>query len=200
MQTTGDHDMKKLILAALMMVMAGMPLKAAHADDDVFLDEGDGGFDTMAPSNSGGEPTLADDPFAAEMAPPKAAPKAAPKPAAPVPAKPVVAAKPAAPAPVVKPVAAQPKPEPQAPHDEIVSASAEPVASKEKKHYDKYAGGSYMTTTDACPMMRGPASVGAPMVVVKPAKKVWVEESDPSWVKAYNKAGEPGYLSKECFK
>jgi hypothetical protein len=71
---------------------------------------------------------------------------------------------------------------------------------KAKKHYDKYAGGAYMTTTDSCPMMRGPASVGAPMVVVKPAKKIWVEESDPAWVKAYNKAGEPGYLSKVCFK
>lgn len=234
--------MKKLILAALMVVAAGLPLKVVLADDDVFLDEGDGGFDTMA-SPSGGEPTLADDPFASEAptskSVPKAVSKAAAKPVAPAAkpaAKPVVAAQPAAkpdvkpvkvaqPAPVVKPegkphVASEAKPA-QAAKTAPVPVSAAPAptvaqddavpfpreeqtpetsAPKAKKHYDKYAGGAYMTTTDSCPMMRGPASVGAPMVVVKPAKKIWIEESDPAWVKAYNKAGEPGYLSKDCFK
>jgi hypothetical protein len=243
--------MKKLILAALMVVAAGLPLKVVHADDDVFLDEGDGGFDTMA-GPSGGEPTLADDPFASEAPASKSVPKAASKVAAPAAkpaAKPVVAAQPAVvptvpksaskpaakpdvksvqvaqPAPVVKPEgkhhvapeakpaqAAQtaPAPAPAASASTVAQDEAVPFpreeqtqetsAPKAKKHYDKYAGGAYMTTTDSCPMMRGPASVGAPMVVVKPAKKIWIEESDPAWVKAYNKAGEPGYLSKDCFK
>jgi hypothetical protein len=123
-----------------------------------------------------------------------------------------VASKPAPKAPVAvkappkaKPVVLEPVMSEPAESDVAITDEAappvEPVkVKKAKKAYNKFVGGSYMTTTDACPMMRGPAAVGEPMTLVKPARKIWTEEGDSQWVKAYNKSGEPGYVSKDCFR
>jgi hypothetical protein len=47
-------------------------------------------------------------------------------------------------------------------------------------------------------MTREPASDSAQMIVVKPSHKIWVENVDPNWVKGFNKAGEAGYISRDC--
>lgn len=167
--------------------------KVAHAadNDDVFMDEGDGDFD----------------------APPVAAPPAAKKEVkvekapAPRPAAPPVEAKEEVPtltddaAPTIVP----PTEDPSAP---AAAAPKEKKASKKKseKKASKTAsapvatGGSFVTTKEACPMMRTPASTGETMFTVKASKKIWVEDAGDGWVKGFNKAGEPGYLSKECLQ
>lgn len=60
--------------------------------------------------------------------------------------------------------------------------------------------GGFKVTTSDCPMMRKPASEGSPMITVKATRKVWVEEIDQNWVRGFNKAGKPGYLNRSCFE
>lgn len=60
-------------------------------------------------------------------------------------------------------------------------------------------GGIYVTTNTECPMTRTPASEGEEMIVVKPAKKIWVQKvKGGKWFRAFNKSGEPGYIQSSC--
>jgi hypothetical protein len=158
----------------MMSILAPGSSRNAHADDSIWMDDGDGDFDS-----ADGE---AEAPPVAQPAPkPQPVAKPAPVPAPPVaveideevnvpPAKPKAKAKVAAPA--------------QAPTRTRASVSV--------------GKGRFMTTTDSCPLLREPASAEQ-MTVVKGERKIWVEEVDESWVRAFNKSGEPGYISRECF-
>ena len=62
------------------------------------------------------------------------------------------------------------------------------------------ASGIYVVTKERCPMSREPASESPVVLTVKAEKKIWVEEVDGQWVRAFNKAGEPGYIQRDCVK
>jgi hypothetical protein len=217
------------IAVALTTLTVGAPhSRAAGSGDDVFLDEGDGDFGappgTPSASPKGGaaakapgaEPSspVAD---AVPLTPPAST-------AATAPADVTAPATATAEEPPGNALGASE--EPAAPSAETPTAPSEPAAPKKSSHSAKQAShahkektkhehghetsgkaaktsssgkGTFMTTKDSCPMMREPASDGAPMIVVKPARKIWVEKVDKDWVRGFNKAGEPGYLSKDCF-
>lgn len=169
--------------------------RAAYAagNDDVFMDEGDGDF---------GQAPVASEPASAPAA--QADANIVDTPAIP----PLVddqlestssapTEDPAAPAAVTpkekksKKKSSKKKSDKVAVVDSVPAAPAPaPVAAK----------GSFVTTKEACPMMRTPASTGETMLTVKASKKIWVEQAGDGWVKGWNKAGEPGYISKECVR
>ena len=169
----------------------------AANDEDMFLDEGDADFSTMQPA-SGTEPTTADAPPANE----------APMPPSNADADDVMSPEPAGGG---SPAFAEPSNE--APTDEGAPeptkkakkakkpvAKAEPKKKAPKAAAKKAKGGAgmFVVTKDACPMMREPASESEPMITVKPSKKIWVESVDDQWVRGFNKAGEGGYISRDC--
>lgn len=207
--------MKKLwLIAATMIALIALaaPIKIVAADEDfvefaandedVFLDEGDSDFSAMAPDAGGsadaGTPPKDEAPMPpsnadADVMTPEPADGGSPAFAAPsedssgedasMPAaKPEKKAKKAK-----KTAAAEPK--------KAKKAKPAAVAKKSKK---SSGGGMFVVTRDSCPMMREPASEGEPMITVKPSKKIWVEKVDEQWVRGFNKAGEPGYISKDC--
>ncbi len=85
------------------------------------------------------------------------------------------------------------------------NAKIKKATAKEKKKIEdgsigeKKAAGLFMTTKSKCPMMREQGTEGTPMFVVKAERKLWVEAVDQEWVKGFDKNGEPGYLSRNCF-
>ena len=87
--------------------------------------------------------------------------------------------------------------------DEDETESNAPAQPEKKVHRGQKsakgaAGGQFVVTKNACPMMRSPASEGEPMLVIKSEKKIWVEKVDGNWVKGFNKAGEGGFIQKDC--
>jgi hypothetical protein len=93
---------------------------------------------------------------------------------------------------------------PAAAPEEAPAATPKKEAKKAKvaKASKKSSGakGKFANTKTECPLLREPASESETMVTVKAPRKIWVEEVDASWVRAFNKAGEPGYVSTECFE
>jgi len=185
-----------IVFAALAILTTMSIARTAFAEgaSDVFMDEGDGDFDSMPAPPA---PPQADAPPKKEDAVVQKAPE--PRPAVkqedPMDAMPMLSdesAQPAAtPAPTedpAQPADAKPKKEKKPAKKKKATASADGTAVK----------GQFVTTKDACPMMRSPASTGETMLTVKAQKKIWVEDAGDGWVKAFNKAGEPGYVSKEC--
>ena len=85
-----------------------------------------------------------------------------------------------------------------APAQEEAPPKKLPKKKKPSKVASSGGKGRFASTRDACPMMREPASDAEKMTTVRTDIKIWVEEVDESWVRAYNKAGEPGYVSKDC--
>jgi hypothetical protein len=96
-------------------------------------------------------------------------------------------------------------------HVDNDSHDEQPAVNHSEHHADHHAvthnehhkaahagGGMFVVTKSACPMTREPASDSAQMIVVKPSHKIWVENVDPNWVKGFNKAGEAGYISRDC--
>jgi outer membrane biosynthesis protein TonB len=189
-------------IAAMLSTLSIARTAYAEGASDVFMDEGDGDFDSM-PAPPAATAPVAEAPPKVE-APPKAEP---------------VAPKVAEPRPAIKPEpeadnitmltddAAQPSATPAPTEDPAQPKEAKP--KKEKKSKKKKAtastedtsvkaAGQFVTTKEPCPMMRSPASTGETMLTVKASKKIWVEDAGDGWVKAFNKAGEPGYVSKEC--
>jgi cytoskeletal protein RodZ len=191
-----------LVMAAVAVLTVMTLARTAFAADDVFMDEGDGDFDSMpaqAPA------PVAQVPAKENTAVPKIA---APRPAAPeldssdqIPLLTDDSSQPAAtPAPTEDPsapAAAEPKAKKASKKKKAAAKKAAATASSDERPAAKSAG-SFVTTKEACPMMRSPASTGETMLTVKASKKIWVEDAGEGWVKAYNKAGEPGYVSKEC--
>lgn len=192
-----------LLFAALAILTTMTVARSAYAaGDDVFMDEGDGDFDAMP------APPKENAPHHEETAVPKVA---APQPAMntedavheeipqltddssaaqPAPAPTEEVAKPAT---DVKPKADKKKKKAKEKTAQVetpapTEAAAAPVAAK----------GQFVTTKDACPMMRSPASTGETMLTVKASKKIWVEDAGDGYWRAFNKAGEPGYVAKDC--
>ena len=62
----------------------------------------------------------------------------------------------------------------------------------------KKEAGIYVVTNGPCTMNRAPASESEAMITVKPSKKIWVQEVDDKWLRAFNKAGEAGYIARDC--
>lgn len=172
------------IVLAMTMVTFHAPLAHAGDGDDVFLDEGDGDFAApTAPAPQAEAPAPVDSsPMGEEPAAPPSSTlveeatgdSSMPSPAE-MPEKPAKKSKKA-----VKPAVAK-----KAPKSHKVAKS-------------KPGRGYFVTTKEACPMMREPASEGSQMITVRASKKIWVEEVDETWVRGFNKAGEPGYISRDC--
>lgn len=161
-------------MSVFLLMSVSCPVLKVQADvDNVFVDENDGDFDAYAiiPEHL------------ATPNEPKEKPKAAPAPE-------TVAHE--------APKTAPPKPV------ETVEKVKKPKKSKpvaEKKTPTKSTGpGLYVRTKEACPMLRKPASDSPAMLTVKASKRIWVQEVDENWVKAYNKSGEPGYIQRDCLE
>ncbi len=193
-----------LVIAAVAVLTVMTLARTAFAGEDVFMDEGDGDFDSM-PAPPTAQPPATEEPTKKQTAVPKIA---APRPAAPpgesseqIPTLTDDSSQPEAnPAPTVDPsapLAAEPKEKKVSKKKKSPAKKAAASASNEEAPSAK-VGGSFVTTKEACPMMRSPASTGETMLTVKASKKIWVEDAGEGWVKAYNKAGEPGYVAKEC--
>lgn len=206
-------------IALLVSAITYLPTSIAAKGDEVFLDEGDGDFESV-PILPGGAPALkvekrADAAPSVESVPKKeskkeskkeakkAASKEAKKSAAKE--KPAPAPAPEAePAPSVPVAVSEPAPAPvgaepvmdQQPNDNKPPKSKRP--GKPTKSAKKRDPGIFVTTKEACPAKRAPASEAEPVFSVKAARKIWVEQVDEKWVRAYNKAGEPGYVSRDC--
>lgn len=172
--------MFKRILTPVLLVCA-LASTSYGADDDVFLDEGSADFDSM--------PAAVDEPVAEvkEPTPPNPDQSETEVPMLADDSADVVDT------PVQAPVKAAP----------VKKAKKEKVAKvvkPAKRAKAVAAAGSFVTTTEACPMHRAPASTSETMLTLKPARKIWVEAAEEGWVKGFNKAGEPGYISRDCVK
>jgi hypothetical protein len=177
--------------AAVLSTMSIARTAFAEGASDVFMDEGDGDFDSM-PAPPAAEEPKADVPKVAE---PRPAVKEEPQ----QDEMPMLVDDGAAPA-----ATPAPTEDPAQPAEAKPKKEKKPAAAKKKKATaakdgtSVKAAGQFVTTKDACPMMRSPASTGETMLTVKASKKIWVEDAGDGWVKAFNKAGEPGYVSKDC--
>jgi len=106
----------------------------------------------------------------------------------------------AAPAPAVKPAPAKPAKKKAATAESEKIKPAADKKSRKPASVSQVGVGHFVRTKDACPMLRQPASDSEEMLTVKPAKKIWVEDVDANWVKAFNKEGEPGFIQKDCLE
>jgi len=192
--------LKKLILILALIgasssIALTTPVAQAAGADDVFLDEGDGDFDSLPAPPPAPAPAAAPEPLAPSAAaePPPPAPDV-PKPD-PAISEDLFATDPA---PVSEPAAPAAEPEPVKKAEKKPAKKASKQASKSKKSKGSASGGHFVKTKDSCPMLREPASTSEQMIVVKPARKIWVEEVDGTWVRAFNKAGDPGYINRDC--
>lgn len=162
-------------------------VQASSKVDDVFMDEGDGDFDMFPVA-----------PIAPSTPPVQVkAPEEKLEPSEEISLEPSPHAKPAA--------SAAPAPETTKRAKQVKQEKKKrPVAVKPKATKSRQPAsadpGVYLRTRDACPMRREPASESAEMLMVKAARKLWVQEVDGSWVRAFNKAGEPGYIHRDCFE
>ncbi len=100
-------------------------------------------------------------------------------------------------------------PPPMAQEEPVGENSAVKTAHKEShkshakvahKAKSKKADGMFVVTQGPCKMSREPASDSEAIITVKASRKIWVENVDDSWVKGFNKAGTPGYISRDCVK
>lgn len=188
----------------------------AEASDDVFLDEGDGDFDTNAAS-------AAEAPKAAPVVKQEEPKKEEPKKEEPK--KEVVKEEPKAtePAPVVE--------QPAVPatddvfKDDTPAQASEPAhvekhmktekvvkhheKKKAEKHKDKAVAhhkahkaegkGHFAYTTGECKLQRSPASEHS-LGMTKASRKIWVVDVDDQWVKVWNKDGHEAFISRDCLK
>lgn len=181
--------LKKFVFAFVMATIGALGstliATAAQTADDVFIDEGDGDFevsDLPVPTQSAENPPpppVANDEYADMLSEPPALEEPEKKPE-------MKPAQKSAPASVKKAV-----------------VKAEMPKVKQKKQASKPVNGGkgrFMTTKSPCPLLRQPASESEPLVGIKAPRKIWIEEVDSDWVRAFNSAGEPGYVSRECFE
>lgn len=176
--------MFKRLMLATMTVVFSAAVTVWAADDDVFIDEGDGDFDAMPLA-----PTAEEKP----VEPEKKAEDLLPEPA------PVQATAPGAGDLFEQ---QEPSAPPQPEKAPAKKAKAAKLPSKPAKAAKVAKGvgakGKFVMTKDACPLMREPASTSEPIAKTVPSRKIWVEQVDAEWVRGWNKAGEPGYISSEC--
>lgn len=161
---------------ALAISTAPFSIARAQSPDDVFLDEGDGDFGSIpipgTETTSNPEPpsSFSDDSLIAEPSASESSSDSNDYEA------------------------------PKAKPSKKVKIAKQPAPAPVRKTVKNSGGGRFMTTKDSCQMRREPASEGETMITVKPYKKIWVEEVDQGWVRGFNKAGEPGYLNRDCFQ
>ncbi len=188
---------------------------SVFAEDDVFVDEGDGDFDTSMPA-----PAKTEEKKTEPAAP--VAQKAEPAPdmsvveeelATPT----IVEEKTDAPVPTnedifadeepeTKPVVKEDKPVKKAVEKKVATkkvvekkvAKAAPKAKKVAKA-SKKGKGYFAWTADTCKLQRAPASTKS-LGETAASKKIWVEDYDEKFVKVWNKAGEEAFLARECLK
>lgn len=193
------------ILVAVFFMSSLISFAVAEEIDDVFLDDG-GMIDE--PPGVPGEPVAlpeTDSEPGADVAEPAFADEAAP--AEPSADEMMDEAAPAAPP-------SQPAKAPKAPKTAKVERKAEKKAEEKaakKAVAAKASKGSksparktaskegFRTTTTSCEMHASPASASPVVLTVPGSKKLWIEEHDESWVKAFRKKGH-GFLSRDCFE
>lgn len=177
--------MFKRLMLATMTVVFSAAMTVWAADDDVFIDEGDGDFDAMPLA-----PTAEEKP----VEPEKKAEDLLPEPA------PVQATSPGA-GDLFEQQEMTPPPQPEKPAKKPKAAKlpSKPAAQKTAKASKGVgAKGKFVMTNASCPLMREPASTSEPIAHTAPSRKIWVEQVDTEWVRGWNKAGEPGYISSDC--
>jgi cytoskeletal protein RodZ len=167
-----------LVLSACMLTLTP---RQAWAGDDVFVDEGEGDFEslpvtsTTTPANKAEIQDALDVPtVAAPPAPAKSAAKSAAK-TEKVSAKSVVKAEPVI-APVEKVVEVKPA----------------------QKVRQPASTGMYVATTKSCPITPAMDATAEPLSFTKFPRKIWVERADGGWYKVHTKSGDTGYLAPEC--
>lgn len=186
--TTGEVMLKTSLFVALFALLGGsflgtMAPELAHAQDvdmsdDLFMDEGEGDFamDPIPVDSTAEVPSVIEDEpvVQTESAPTE-----------------TVVEKP-----VEKAVEKRAAKKVVKPAEKPVKKQA--IAPAVKKAVA--AAGRFETTKEACPMLREPASGGSQMLVVRESRKIWVEEVDQNWVRAFDRHGDAGYLSRDCFQ
>jgi len=182
-----------IAVSVFLLMLVSFPVVQVHATtDNVFVDENDGDFDAYSIYP---EYTVIDDPEeGTKVIEVKRGTKELPKVTHEEPKvaheepKAVQEESKAPPAKAAEPVKQVEKPK-----------KPKPVA--EKKTRTKSTGaGLFVRTKEPCPMLREPASDSPAMLTVKASRKIWVQEVDEDWVRAFNKAGEPGYLQRDCLE
>lgn len=195
-----------LVLVVLSAATVAVIPRAYAAGDDVFMDDGEGDFDSVpVPSSApkkGSTTHQADAAPAPSSAVGDEASAVMSGDAAPAVEAPTVAheAAPDMSTPVVEdsaPVA--PEALPKTNHKSSKASHQAAHSTPHKKASSKVAAGKFLMTKDSCEMHREPASESAKMITVKASRKIWTEDVDSNWVRAYNKTGEPGFISKDCF-
>lgn len=206
-------------IAALMFAFAIVLSTNVFAEDDVFVDEGDGDFDTMpaapqtepsapvaqqpaapAPDMSAVEEELATPTIVEEKAEP-AAPAASTEPAAS--SEDLFADEDTTPAAaeVAKPAKIEKKMATQKVVKKTVKAAKpeKKVAAKSKSKFTKKGKGYFAFTNGTCKLKRAPASTKS-LGETAASKKIWVEDVDTKWVKVWNRDGKEAFLSRDCLK
>ena len=204
----------KLVITTLAFILSAATVaviphaSAAGTGDDVFMDDGEGDFDSVpVPSSApkkGGTTHQADALPAPSSAVGDEASAVMGGDAAPAPSveAPTVAheAAPDMSTPVVEDMApVAPEAAPKTSHKSSKASHQATHSTPHKKASSKVAAGKFLMTKDSCEMHREPASESAKMITVKASRKIWTEDVDSNWVRAYNKTGEPGFISKDCF-
>lgn len=178
-----------LTLIAALFVTAHAPTAFAEEIDDVFLD--DGGMIDEPPADAGDAPPVAKEEPSPEPVPLPAVAQDEPS-----------LEEPGELEPVPVPVAKEKKPVKQDKPVKVVKAEpkkAAPKPGKSAKNSRKTASKEGFRTTAAECKMHQAASASSPVLLtVAGAKKLWVEEHNDGWVKAFRKSGH-GYLSRDCF-
>jgi hypothetical protein len=72
-------------------------------------------------------------------------------------------------------------------------------SKKSPKRSVAQVGGKFARTKSVCPLMSEPVD-GTPSTFTKHPRKIWVEEHDASWYRAYNKSGSTVFVRKDCLQ
>lgn len=178
--------MKTLLITLFATLFIVVPVANANAEevDDVFLDDGgmidEPPMDTTAQDSDYDSEPVSEQPLAQD----------------PSPDEPAEAEAFEVPQPVVKPSkAVKPTKLVKAPKVEknskkkVTKAGGRKTASKE----------GFRTTAGECRMHKSASSSSPVLITVSASKKIWVEDHNDGWVKAFRKSGH-GYLSRKCFE
>ncbi|MCM2281956.1 MAG: hypothetical protein NDI61_08940 [Bdellovibrionaceae bacterium] len=202
--------MKTLLVSLMMALLVTAPFTPAFAEedpDDVFLDDGgmietppeaDAAAAATSPEGEGGEPV--------------ALPESEPDPMdVPPPTEPAKVAQPAPepeeddsvdePAPQAKPKAkVQQAKKAKEPVEKVTEKVAAKPKAKSAKTSRKVASKEGFRTTKAeCEMHKSAAADSPVLITVAASRKLWVEEHNEEWVKAFRKTGH-GFISRDCFE
>lgn len=180
-------------LAGLLVTAQGPSLRAAESSDDVFLDEGDSDFDPL-PIPSADERAVdgfAETPSAEEPD-----------------SKSQVSAKKEKQETFETPMQRElfsDEPVAEGLHKDKTSEDTKSARTSKKEAAAKNkrgaaSAGQFLVTKTSCPMLKDPKEGSQAMLTVSPGRKLWVENAETGWVRGFNRAGEPGYINRNCFE